>query len=167
MHKRDFFFTINFSKEQKKEFSNFMVGEIRLVTTGLGRASLSCETLGTIEGGFNVTLKTSGAPLYQSFPFLDNCFCLSGLAARSFAVSLRFWHRFLPFLLSSKPPYLLKRPPLLSASTRELFLSSYLTSFTLPLSFSLSVSLPDFLSFALLCPLSLPLSGNNFTYRLH
>lgn len=134
------FFYDKFLKRAEERIFEFHVGEIRLVTTGLGRASLSCETLGTIEGGFNVTLKTSGAPLYQSFPFLDNCFCLSGLAARSFAVSLRFWHRFLPFLLSSKPPYLLKRPPLLSASTRELFLSSYLTSFTLPLSFSLRFS---------------------------
>lgn len=78
-----FFFYDKFLKRAEERIFEFHVGEIRLVTTGLGRASLSCETLGTIEGGFNVTLKTSGAPLYQSFPFLDNCFCLSGLAARA------------------------------------------------------------------------------------
>lgn len=113
------------------------------------RESLSCEALGTIEGGFNVTLKTSGAPLYQSFPFLDNCFCLSGLAVRSLAVSLCFWHRFPPLFLSSKPPYPLNRSSLLSTSTRELFLSSYCASFTLSPSSSLSPVFSSSLSFAL------------------
>lgn len=152
MHKRDAFFYDKFLKRAEERIFEFHVGEIRLVTTGLVRASLFCETLGTIEGGFNVTLKTSGAPLYQSFPFLDNCFCLSGLAARSFAVSLRFWHRFLPFLLSSKPPYLPETP---SSSLGEhsralsLFVSHFFHSPSLFLSLFLSPIFSSSLSFAL------------------
>lgn len=67
---------------------------IARLTDHRARASVLRDTRYNREGGLNVTLKTNdGGPLYQSFPFLDNCFCLSGSAR------LALLSRFLPSLL--------------------------------------------------------------------